>query len=1455
MNSTRKANQDTDVAITTRQVEANVSAEIEEGNTQSVSQAKDIASKKYSVDMVDVLVNQETPEQGALLVANQAAKSANTISDFLIEDAATRGNPFYSDIAATVARRQQRALEIVEEQFKKSNEGTVDVVLDFFDRFFIRHMPIGLYEDITNRSERKGAELLAKFTDTTITDAEWEEYYTEYSQEVADEGVFRSDNWFAIQQLANETMNAGYDPASKLDQFLGIGELASLGLGSALRAGKTISRISALKGTEEAADAASTATHITKTLDPELEVEKLPTALNNSGPAPGPATQTAGGGGGSGGGGVGGGVGGQGLPNAPTQVQVSQAQARGLADDLITEIGHMVQKGSLGVDATPQQIADAELEIVEAVANTTGRAIADVDYQSADFSGYGYKDYGVSVKLGRKTDGAPFAPQAKGAAEKLAKTYRDNGFAADVVEAQPGNPGSGWNVQINQRLDLSSAQGTLSNPLDPKVRLFNGIRQLMLNLFGSQRSIISEFDNQLSLLGEGFESAVRQAAEPYLKKVRDLPVQNQKVLNGVMRELRDGKDAYLRQYYTQPEFATKYKALHPDGKAATKADYEAFMAAVTLNDTAYYLKANKIMRWYVRNEYKALDIDDGLGIKKGALVKNVDELDDDTFVWSPNNQATVRLSDIPEAERIGIWKLENPLENGAQYVHNPKKVRALAYDDVLGYNAGGARLNPKVNYFVVVGKGVGRALLGTFSIKQAKLAEAELGTLRSAYLSGNLTDDLVLANNTWNPNITSAKDFDDLVQKKNWDLNQEVGFKKRGDTVEEDVPMRGETYDTYQMSQFSRNYDVLMEFGGEEVANLDPLAAITKQMNDGVAELSLRNYNQSAKASWLRKAGYTRQVEEGKQSLDLLFDNADLSNIKDPATRRQLEVIRDNINVRNGVQSELGKRLENYTQQLAEFVFDTTDKIPGMKGLKPELRDPTGFLMNIGFHTAFGFTSVSQFVLQAFHMTSIMAISPRAGAKGAAVIPALRLAIHADRTKGVTQGYARIANFMGVPKEQIEELAEYIKISGREIIESDAVEKGTGASADAVAWNGRSLRASVLNKAVAAGSKAARVAGKISILPFSEGEKLTRYTGMTTAAFEYMAKNPGKSILTPEARGWIAARQDDLTFNMTNASRSKWQTGAFRLPMQWMSYSFRAMEAVVVGGALTWGERARLGTMMAITTGLFGMTAEKAADYVADELGMEPGGLGYVSLKYGAFDGVLSWALSGLTDEQVRTAFGTRLSPIAGLMDFWEGIYSEDMVTTFVGPSGQIVANGASALFSSLSNLVHGRTEMAKADLYTLARTPSGLNNILSAQAIIQTGTNRSRGGNKLAGEWTDVDALLKGMGITNFREAEYYGRKEIFWKEDKEIRQFRKDINNTVSKANELLKAGDRERGERMLREASDMIESSGFSPADKMSIRSSLLERYDSFWTEAIIRYMRQDNSYAAQTVESAR
>ena len=102
--------------------------------------------------------------------------------------------------------------------------------------------------------------------------------------------------------------------------------------------------------------------------------------------------------------------------------------------------------------------------------------------------------------------------------------------------------------------------------------------------------------------------------------------------------------------------------------------------------------------------------------------------------------------------------VDKPQFDGVEYAVKPKAVNELDPKDVMGYNAGGQRLNPNANYFVTVGIGNRmKALLSAFTEADARLATKELDELRVKYLNQTLTDEDVARLNSWNREITTVE--------------------------------------------------------------------------------------------------------------------------------------------------------------------------------------------------------------------------------------------------------------------------------------------------------------------------------------------------------------------------------------------------------------------------------------------------------------------------------------------------------------------------------------------------------------------------------------------------------------------------------------------------------------------------------------------------------------------------
>jgi len=313
----------------------------------------------------------------------------------------------------------------------------------------------------------------------------------------------------------------------------------------------------------------------------------------------------------------------------------------------------------------------------------------------------------------------------------------------------------------------------------------------------------------------------------------------------------------------------------------------------------------------------------------------------------------------------------------------------------------------------------------------------------------------------------------------------------------------------------------------------------------------------------------------------------------------------------------------------------------------------------------------------------------------------------------------------------------------------------------------------------------------VGLAAFNEGEKLSRWTGMITAFLEYKAKYRGASAMSDAGRQWITRREQNLSFNMTTTSRGAWQSGLMKVPTQWLSYSMRAVENVVLGRGFTKGERARMTLMMGAMGGATGVFLGGAADEVSEKYDLDPSGPAAVGLRYGLVDAVLTYGLQGLTGEELRTAFGTRIAPLTAFTDLHRKVTEESAVTALGGPSGEIVGGGV----------------------------------------------------------W---EAAMQAVGITNYRVADFYGERTSAFRENRKMRSLRREIENDFQAA---LRMWDKDevRAREFMGEIFARIEAAPFSPQDKSSLRRSLLNDNGGTISDLLIRQIQKDSPGGAARIES--
>jgi hypothetical protein len=403
-----------------------------------------------------------------------------------------------------------------------------------------------------------------------------------------------------------------------------------------------------------------------------------------------------------------------------------------------------------------------------------------------------------------------------------------------------------------------------------------------------------------------------------------------------------------------------------------------------------------------------------------------------------------------------------------------------------------------------------------------------------------------------------------VLKKNEWDLDRVLSPTRnvthKAVTDDAEHPMFGSTMEDYIKTDMKRVDDVLPEYGGGHNYNVDPLNSIFQNYGNVANTLATRAWSVNAMNSWVATALARRdlvRIPSGMEgNIYGIFRDAEIIG-KSPEAMR-LKELRNIMRRRMSVKDEVGKALEDFGNSVAEYVFDSP--------LKWKLNDlnPTNRLLTLGFHSAFGFYNVSQFFMQGFSAVTIMAMAPKHGVRGLGLTVPMRLVLNAGDAAAEKLAIKRMAAASAMSEEDITELARYIRTSGRGIIDGDVAELGTGVG------HGLQSDLGYYTKKAADGG----------LIFFKQGERLSRLTGINTAFLEFKEAYPTMSALSDYGRSWIARREQALSLNMTTTSKSAMQTGPgglLKVPTQWLSYSFRVMEAITFGtGGLNLAERARL---------------------------------------------------------------------------------------------------------------------------------------------------------------------------------------------------------------------------------------------------------------------------------------
>ncbi len=1395
------------------------------------------------------LEDDKSVEEAAEIVEERMEKDRDIpMSEYMLSQMLMLNDSDVTPFASRALTNMETFNRLMQEEFEANDQSGFSKFLHFLDVNILRELTVGIAEGLTYRSNREGTDIREAFV--RLTPNEFDEWAREYIEERKDEGIFTAngDSVWNLYKTAHDATYLGDDPYANLNFLFATADLATLGyLGGIRKTASALKRTTALA--QDTTGKLLSLTKVKRPVDAVAVVDGEVVAANAATRAVekvGVQTDNI--------------TAGRLVPEEMDAASGPAARPSGPAvrdgtrsSILYEELAELNRRGSFG-EFVPLAVLEATAKTMASkIASTTNDAVANVKSIVDELS----DDYKVVVRIGKNGSGAPF--RRKMDAEAVAA--QDPAFK--VVRREEGR---GWYVETEQRIDvlgLPEAEQVLQKS--------NFIFDTMEKVFGASSTRLSDRLGTLFLQAEAGAANIKQLIKPYEKKINALRKGETQRLGHIMESLRDGN---LSQKFKEAPTLHQFEGIYYTefGVPAPRKTVEAYAALVDINNTSWQIKSSAMLKRFVaaggvfapnideigRIVYKV----DGQGVK---VPEDAAILDFKLATSNNGGGASLRKTDLAKKqyEKVPVYKLDSPFL-GHLYVTNIDEIRVLEKVDVMPYNFGGPRANADLRWFVsaVIEAGVKtvngpknaalgiRTLLGAFSKSQADLAVKQINNitektknlmdaagvddiskLQLGKTDSDALDDIIRANRDWNPNISTLSDLKLIASKHGFTFREKFAVKARDEKlrleeVGENPALLGSSMGDYDSIKINmrRGDNPPMEFGGREASNINPISAIADQFNSEAFGYAHRASTQNAMVGWVKLAEANPSIVDIPTNIPkndflqklLKAEVTKTGKFNDLAAqlREQQAVIKRRLN-----QPTMTSAMwESFTRGATEAVFDATGK-KSILGWKMEGSDPASQLLKVGFYSKFGFFNIDQLILQGFHSVVVVAASPRAGTRGIFLAPALSLLTHPSLTKQAKELAKQrlLDNKFGktiIDKDDLDELLDYIETSGRANIDNQVAELQTpdkfGVATNLV-------------------PKAAQTASSLldkSTIFFKGGELFSRMTAITTAFLEHKATKPNIPVNSTKGRSMITKREQDLSYRMTSASRSYFQSGAMRVPTQWLTYMFRSMSAVTVGREFTPAEKARMFFVLGPMLGMTGVGAKNTAGYLTEKMGFDPKDPMtekiHNTIKYGLVDRLLSELIGE------ETAYAKRVAPADQMFETFKRLFSEDFMTVIGGPSAEISRDMLGLATTGIGNMFAGRTSLVREDLNSVLRNVSSYDKMYKAWELIDKGEYRGRTRKQVSSDVEPISgAAAIIFGATPAPVQNYYDYKEMEFKKNKKVDEVETYLRQQANYAIRLMIEGDRdefEKGAKLMQEVNDKLWATPFSDQLKVEIQKRI-------------------------------
>lgn len=608
-----------------------------------------------------------------------------------------------------------------------------------------------------------------------------------------------------------------------------------------------------------------------------------------------------------------------------------------------------------------------------------------------------------------------------------------------------------------------------------------------------------------------------------------------------------------------------------------------------------------------------------------------------------------------------------------------------------------------------------------------------------------------------------------------------------------------------------------------DASMIDPISSLSRGMHDVMRNRFMVDYKHSAVEQWMNEFGH---LLTSPSSVEDMWGNA-VTHLHQgnfvksgPANFNQLMAAKQSrlaLLEFLGTESPDKMAFNKLRQEAANIIYKNAP--PNIADyINPRLlastNDPVRVMQGFAFHTSF-FMNPFQGLQNAMVMANALALG---GIKSG--LPGFRAGwgMQMLRYNASEAGLEAVAKVSGWDKKWVKEAWDGIQSTGRLFVEGEHAWKDD--LADPKFFQG--VFGNVLDK------------GQVF---FREGERIGRMTAWATAYHEWRIANP-EAVFDAAARAKVLARSDDMTVNMTRASKATWQQGIFSIPTQFWAWNARNMELMVGrwGNGLSVADRAKL---IGVNSLLYGVPLGAVAPAVGGFLNpWEPMREYFLNKGWDVNDKTFDALYSGLTGMAYHLATGEpgNVNERLGLggsslvKDMFDD--HKSLAKWLFGVSGSRTADALTsakpfgrALYYALSGDSE-KFRLTSSDFLDLARNVKIVDTGVKTYMALNTGKYITKNG-LYQGDVTPTEAVLNAFtdGLPR-RLTDPKAMQDVTKNRQDSIKQGSKELQKNVTAAMVAAVNGDESMHNVYMRRAATLAEAMDLRPDERASLWAKLMD-----------------------------